>query len=173
MRILFVSLFLLIGSLPAQACGNPLLWAMLFKKVPEAKMVFEAELAARADGLITARVYDAKPGQPYHQWSRAWLLDLGAEMQTTVTGMLAPGEDLTILLADEVAALRFSHEAGVEFVPAAGLRAIERYDLITSINALKSVWRDGLSYSEMLEQDLAWSADGGEEVTLAGVFAAN
>ena len=174
MRILFVSLFLIFGSISAQACGNPLLWAMLFKKVPEAKVVFEAELAARADGLITARIYDAKPGQAYHQWSRAWLLDLGEEMLPVVSGMLAPGENLTILLADEVAALRFSHETGVEFLPAAGLRSIERYDLITSINALKSAWRDGLSYSEMLKQDLAWSATGGEAtVTLAGVFSAN
>jgi len=173
MRILLAALVLVAGTSAGLACGNPLLWAMLFAKVPEAKVVYEAELEARGKGLITARVYDAKPGQAYHQWSRAWLLDLGGEMQPVVTGMLTPGEDLKILLADEVAALRFSKEQGVEFVPASGLRLREHYDLTTSINALKSVWRDGLSYGEMLSQDLALSAtENDKTVALANVFTA-
>ncbi|MEO0980546.1 MAG: hypothetical protein AAFY24_25005 [Pseudomonadota bacterium] len=155
MRILLSALILAFGTSTASACGNPLLWAMLFAKVPEAKVVYEAELAARADGLITARIYDARPGQAYHHWSRAWIMDLAREMQPTVESRLGPDQSLTILLADEVAAVRFTHETGVEFVPAAGLGRIERYDLITSTNALKSVWRDGFSYEEMLTFDLA------------------
>jgi len=155
MRILLSALILVLGTSAGMACGNPLLWAMLFAKVPEAKVVYEAELAARTEGLITSRVYDARPGQAYHLWSKAWIMDLAKEMQPTVENRLEPGQSLTILLADEVAAIRFSHEAGLEFVPAAGLGRIERYDLITSTNALKSVWRDGLSYEEMLTFDLA------------------
>nr|WP_319385852.1 hypothetical protein [uncultured Roseibium sp.] len=155
MRILLAVLLLITGTSAGSACGNPLLWAMLFAKVPEAKVVYEAELAARGDGLITARVYDARPGQAYHLWSKAWIMDLAREMQPIVESRLEQGQTLTILLADEVAVIRFSREAGVEFVPAAGLRQIERYDLITSVNALKSVWRDGLSFDEMLSFDLA------------------
>lgn len=155
MRILLAVLLLITGTSTGIACGNPLLWAMLFAKLPEAKVVYEAELAARAEGLITARVYNARPGEAYHLWSKAWVMDLAREMQPTVDSALEPGQSLTILLADEVAAVRFSHEKGVEFVPAAGLGRIERYDLITSTNALKSVWRDGLSYEEMLTLDLA------------------
>lgn len=155
MRILLTAFLILTGTSAGLACGNPLLWAMLFAKVPEAKVVYEAELAARADGLISARIYDARPGEAYHIWSKAWIMDLAREMQPTVDSGLEPGQSLTILLADEVAAIRFSREAGVEFVPAAGLGRISHYDLITSTNALKSVWRDGLSYEEMLTFDLA------------------
>lgn len=155
MRILLAALVLVTGTSAGFACGNPLLWAMLFAKVPEARVVYEAEVAARAQGVITARDYDARPGQAYHVWSKAWIMDLAREMQPTVESRLEPGQSLTILLADEVAVLRFSREAGVEFVPAAGLRQIERYDLITSVNALKGVWRDGLSFDEMLSFDLA------------------
>lgn len=173
MRTLLASLIMLSTTTTAFACGNPLLWAMLFAKVPEAKVVYEAELAARADGLITARVYDARPGEAYHIWSKSWILDLAEEMQPTVRGLLAPGETLTILLADEVAAIRFSNEAGVGFVPAAALRNVERYDMITSTNALKSVWRDGLSYGELVELELAWSGEKDENATLPRMFASN
>jgi len=159
MRSLLVTLFLMCGTSASLACGNPLLWAMLFAKVPEAKVVYEAELNARAEGLITARVYDAQPGQAYHQWSRAWILDLAREMQPDVQKTLVPGQTLTILLADEVAAVRFSPGAPPEFVPAAGLRGLHHYDLVTSINALKSVWRDGLSYQDLMDHDLAWKPD--------------
>ncbi|MEP1573914.1 hypothetical protein [Roseibium album] len=171
MRILLAVLILATGTSAAFACGNPLLWAMLFAKVPEAKLVYEAELAARAEGLITARVYGARTGQPYHLWSKKWILELAKEMQPKVRRALAPGEGLTILLADEVAAIRFSHEAGVEFVPPAGLRHVEHFDLITSINALKSVWRDELSYAETVERNLVWSAEGVGKTTLSLVFA--
>ncbi|WP_306141203.1 hypothetical protein [Roseibium sp. MMSF_3412] len=170
MRILLAACLILTGTSAGLACGNPLLWAMLFAKVPEAKVVYEAELAARADGLITARVYDARPGEAYHLWSKAWIMDLAKEMQPTVENRLEPGQSLTILLADEVAAVRFSREAGVEFVPAAGLGRIARYDLITSTNALKSVWRDGLSYEEMLTFDLARTQENKSDQFLKAFF---
>ncbi|MEM8701996.1 MAG: hypothetical protein AAGF82_09245, partial [Pseudomonadota bacterium] len=131
MRILLGALILALGTSAGSACGNPLLWAMLFAKVPEAKVVYEAELAARADGLITARIYNARPGQAYHLWSKAWIMDLAREMQPTVESRLGPDQSLTILLADEVAAIRFTRAQGVEFVPAAGLGRIGNYDLIT------------------------------------------
>lgn len=171
MRIIMAAFFLVSCTSFSYACGNPLLWAMLFARVPEAKTVYEAELAAREDGLVTARVYDAGTGQPYHLWSKKWILELAKEMQPKVRRALAPGEDLTILLADEVAAIRFSHQAGVEFVPSAGLRHVEHYDLITSINALQSVWRDELSYAETVERNLVWSAEGVGKMTLSLVFA--
>ena len=174
MRTLLASLIVLSATTTAFACGNPLLWAMLFAKVPEAKVVYEAELAARADGLITARVYDARPGEAYHLWSKSWILNLAEEMQPTVRGLLAPGKYLTILFADEVVAIRFTHEADVEFIPASGLRHVAGYDMITSINALKSVWRDGLSYDDMVERNLVWRRLGNDDMTpLSRVFSSN
>ncbi|MEM9633108.1 MAG: hypothetical protein AAGA50_17385 [Pseudomonadota bacterium] len=154
MRILLATILLLTGTTFSLACGNPLLWAMLFKKVPEAKAVYEAELSARSEGLISARVYDAKPGQPYHSWSRTWLLKLANEMQPTVSEVLLPGETLNILLADEVAVLSFSKNEEPAFIAAGGLHNVERYDLITTINALKDAWRTELSYGDLVEHAL-------------------
>ena len=81
MRILLIVAIFFAGSAAASACGNPMLWAMLFAKVPEAKLVYESELSARAEGEVEARIYDAKPGQAYHAWSKAWLLRLAEDMQ--------------------------------------------------------------------------------------------
>ena len=50
MRVLVLLIMFFAGGTAANACGNPLLWAMLFAKVPEAKIVYEAELSARAGG---------------------------------------------------------------------------------------------------------------------------
>ena len=166
-----VATALLTAPSGALACGNPLLWAMLFAKVPDAKVVYEAELTARAEGHVTARVYNAKPGQPYHQWSKAWILELASEMQPEIQKNLDAGEQITVLLADEVAVLRFSSGEPVKFIPPAGLRNIERFDLITTTNALKSVWRDGLTYSEFLARDLARGSAGPEAIAVSRALA--
>lgn len=137
------------GSSAAIACGNPLLWKMLFDKVPAAKTVYEAELAARTMGVVEARVYDAVLGQSYHIWSKAWLMTLALERQPVIAEVLEPGQSVTILLADEVAALRFTKGEDPDFIPASGLEAIENFDLITTINALNSAWRHGLTYEKM------------------------
>lgn len=148
-----------------------MLWAMLFKKVPEAKAVYDAELTARADGHLTARVYDARPGETYHQWSKAWLLDLAAEMQPTFQARLEPGATITILLADEVAAMRFAGGEDARLIPAGRLMEIDRYDLVTTINALKAVWRDGLAYRELLALDLATGTGQAGAAPLARILA--
>ena len=157
MRILLIVCFLFAGTPVAQACGNPLLWAMLFAKVPDAKIVYEAELAARSDGVLKARVFDGKPGQPYHVWSKKWVMTLATEMQPLMNAALENGDTFTILLADEVAALRFVKNADPVFVPAASLRGTDSYDAITTINALNSAWRYGLSYQQLLRLNLVLS----------------
>ena len=149
MRIALTVAILLTVSAAASACGNPLLWKMLFDKVPEAKSVYEAELTARAMGLVKARVYAAEIGQTYHTWSKDWLMTLAMERQSAITEVLEPGQSVTILLADEVAALRFTESEDSEFIPASNLDAIDNFDLITTINALNSAWRHGLSYEKM------------------------
>ncbi len=166
---LMISMFFA-GSSVASACGNPLLWAMLFAKVPEAKIVYEAELAARENGEVEARVYKAKPGQTYHTWSKAWLLELAEDIQHAMGGVLEPGQTFTILLADEVAALRFTSDAAPDFVPAGGLNAIDNFDLITTINALNSAWRQGLSYERLIALDLISAGKSISDSRLAVLF---
>ncbi|MES0880351.1 hypothetical protein [Roseibium sp. SCP14] len=165
MRSLLMVCFLLLGPSAVWACGNPLLWAMLFARVPEAKIVYEAELAARAEGLVTARVYDAEVGQPYHVWSKAWIMTLAEEMQPAVNKVLDKEETFTILLADEVAALRFSRYASPEFVPAAVLTSVRQFDVITTINALNGAWRHGLSLEDLTTSDLVWAQQGRKQLS--------
>lgn len=154
MRILLMVCFLFAGIPAAHACGNPLLWAMLFSKVPEAKVVFEAELEARAEGLVEAREYNAKPGQPYHVWSKAWLMTLANEMQPTMSEVLETGETFTILLADEVAAIQFRRGEEPVFVPSSGLNSVRGFDAISTINALNGAWRQGVALDVMASRDL-------------------
>ena len=170
MRFALMISMVLAGNSVASACGNPMLWAMLFAKVPEAKVVYQAELAARARGEIEARIYEPKPGQAYHTWSKAWLMTLAEDMRPAVAGVLEPGETITILLADEVAALRFTRGAAPDFIPSGGLNAIGSFDLITTINALNGAWRHGLSYEKMMALDLASTANSASDPGLAILF---
>lgn len=170
MRLAIMVMVFLVGSSAASACGNPLIWAMLFAQVPEAKVVYEAELSARADGELEARVYEAKPGQVYHMWSRSWLIALAEEMQPAMDRVLAPDEALTILLADEVAALRFTEGGEPEFISAAGLRHIEAFDLVTTINALNGAWRHGLPYEKMIALSLISPGRPNSDTRIATIF---
>lgn len=138
---------------PAIACGNPLLWAMLFARVPDAKHVFDADLAAREAGTLHARVFQgADIGQSYHQWSVDWLGDAAEAMQDTVVRDMQEGEQVTILLADAVAALRFQPGAPPKVISAAGLDFSEGFDAITTVNALESGLYRGISTDQMIEQ---------------------
>ena len=170
MRILLIVAVFFASSAAASACGNPMLWAMLFAKVPEAKLVYESELSARAEGEVEARIYDAKPGQAYHAWSKAWLLGLAEDMQPEMDQVLAPGEALTILLADEVAVLRFTGGGEPEFISSAGLHRFEAFDLVTTINALNGAWRHGLPYEKMIALELISLGKPSSDTRFAALF---
>ncbi|PRY19539.1 hypothetical protein CLV78_12128 [Aliiruegeria haliotis] len=142
----------LVGATPVLACGNPLLWAALFSRVPEAKAVYDADLAARQDGAMRARVFEnPSNGLDYHRWSINWIQDAAVKLDETVQPLLPDGGDFVVLLADEVAAIRFEQGAEPKVISAAALDIAAGFDAITTINALESGLNHGLTALQMTE----------------------
>ena len=163
--------FTLSSAGPAIACGNPLLWTMLFARVPEAKLVFDADLAAREAGTLHARVFQgADPGESYHQWSVDWLGDAAQALHDTVVKDVEQGEHVTILLADAVAALRFQPGVEPKVISAAGLDYDEGFDAITTVNALESGLRHGLSTDHLREQGVLVATSNKRVQVIASLF---
>jgi hypothetical protein len=155
----------------AIACGNPMQWAMLFERHPEAKVAFTADLAARTSGLVQARQYIKMPGVSYHSWSVKSLDRLAHEMAPSISANLQEGETLNVLLAIEVAAIRFhSGDRAPEIVSAAELKTISDYDVITTVNVLYSGWNHDLDYDSMLENELLVISKAQAVETLSAVF---
>ena len=97
-------------------------------------------------------------------------MTLAEDMRPAVAEVLEPGETITILLADEVAALRFTRGAAPDFIPAGALNAIDNFDLITTINALNGAWRNGISYEKMIALDLVSTGKSASDPGLAVLF---
>ena len=198
-RLFALALFITFSiSATAAACGNPLLWAMLFDRFPVAERVFKAELEARRLGDVRARTYTARPGTPYHVWSFRSLERLARDMNAAVTAELAPEETLTVLVADEVAVVRFTGGAArAEVFSSAAiatlatqsrpssrstsigmLKAASRtsqnhlgsIDVYMTLNALYSGWRHGLTYERMNELGLIFIKDSKKLQIISGVF---
>ncbi len=161
----------LLAATPAFACGNPLLWAMLFSRVPEAKAVFDADLEARKSGGLEARVFKPKGfGVDYHSWSISWLESAAEVLHTEIQTELSEGQSVTILLADEVAALHFEYDHEPQVISAAGLDFGSGFDAITTINALESGLNYGFSAEQMIELGVLVPVNPKGNTVLAGLF---
>ncbi len=155
----------------AIACGNPLQWAMLFERHPEAKVAFTADMEARSSGLVQARPYLRRPGISYHSWSVQSLNQLAQEMAPSVASSLQDGDTLTILLAIEVAAIRFhGGDRAPEVLAASELKTISNYDVTTTVNVLHSGWRHDLEFAAMVENELLIISQHQAGKTLSAVF---
>ena len=161
----------LVCSGPALACGNPMLWAMLFARMPEAKAVFDADLAARESGGLHARVFDdATPGVEDHRWSMAWISDAAHALNSSVTAGLADGDRVTVLLADAVVAMRFEVGAAPRVISAAGLDFQEGFDLITTVNALESGIAHGFDADRLADLGVLVTTRAGQSTAVARLF---
>lgn len=161
----------LLAAGPALSCGNPMLWAMLFARVPEAKAVFDADLEARKTGGLEARVFMPQGfGVDYHRWSMSWLENAADVLQPSIQSELSEGQSITILLADEVAAIHFRHGSEPLVVSAAGLDFVSGFDAITTINALESGLNFGFSAEQMIELGVLVPTETEDNDILAGVF---
>lgn len=148
-----------------------MLWAILFESHPQAKTAFKADLAARKAGLVQSRPYVGRPGVSYHVWSIKSLNRLAQEMAPVVAATLAEKETFTVLLADEVAAIRFYGNDNLpEVIPASEIKRSVRYDITTTVNVLYSGWRHALAYDEMIENDLVFASTPKAGDMFAGVF---
>lgn len=157
---------------PALSCGNPLLWSMLFARVPQAEEVYNADLTARRNKKLEARVYVPHPLMPsnYHQWSAQWIKDAAILMDADIQSNLAPGETYTLLLADAVVAINFVSGALPHVTTSAGLDFLKGFDAITTVNALESGLNHGVTMSEMVELGVWVPQARATERRVAGIF---
>ncbi|WP_170573648.1 hypothetical protein [Ruegeria atlantica] len=168
----FLTVFLLFGAAgQSLACGNPMLWALLFEHHPAAKVAFQADLDARKAGIVQARPFLRRPGVSYHSWSIKSLNKLAQEMAPAISANLQKGETFTVLLAIEVAAIRFyAGDKAPEIISASEIKTISDYDVTTTVNVLHSGWRHSLAYEAMVENDLLVLATPEAGETVAGLF---
>ncbi|MEM7464696.1 MAG: hypothetical protein AAF362_18655, partial [Pseudomonadota bacterium] len=92
MRVLLIAVIFFMGSTMAYACGNPLLYAMLFARYPDAKVVYESEIENRERGVLGHREVPTMPGLVYHQWSLANATEIASSVNTAIAGNLGEEE---------------------------------------------------------------------------------
>ena len=172
MRFLIPTLIAALISSPALSCGNPLLWAMLFKRVPAAELVFDADLLARENGSLQPRVYEPDPTAPsdYHRWSMQWIKDVAVVVDEDMQANLSTGETFTLLLADAVVAIHFTSGNPPRVTSSGGLDFFTGFDAITTVNALESGLNHGLTMTEMVELGVWASTERAKERRIAGIF---
>lgn len=142
----------------ASACGNELIYFMVFRAHPEAGRAYDAELEARRAGEPSAAVWSASLGLTYHEWSlmraRKVLDRLAARLHRATH---AGGADFTlsILLADELYVAQLHPKS-----PDAALKPLgvghskSDIGLYTTANALRALVNGRMPWQEAVEKDL-------------------
>ncbi|MGI9402706.1 MAG: hypothetical protein ACR2O0_15725 [Rhizobiaceae bacterium] len=157
-RLVTILLALTLMTGPALACGNPLLYAMLFARYPDAKIVYDSEIENRENGFLQERKFPATPELVYHQWSLANATEIANSLNATVTGNLEDSESLLVLLADEVYGVRFTGGASAPvMVP---LQTMERgavFDAFTTTNALRAISAGEIGWQTAIKRNLVLS----------------
>ena len=153
---LVIAGFLLAATaVPAWACGNPLLYAMLFSKYPDAKTVYDAELEGRKNGLLSVPVFPGTPGLGYHAWALRETTDVATAMNATITSALPDGESFTVLLADDVHAVRFSaNQQAPEILSMQAMGWGLKFDAYSTTSALRAIQEKRLDWDEAVRLKL-------------------
>lgn len=146
------------GASLALACGNEMIYSLVFRAYPEAGRAYDAELGAQNSGDLSAAVWSADLGLTYHQWSlmraRKVLNRLAARLHSAEQ---AGGADFTvsILLADElyVGHLRpGSRNAALK--PLRVGHSKGDISLYTTSNALRALVEGRMRWPDAVERDL-------------------
>ena len=142
----------------ASACGNELIYFMVFRAYPEAGRAYAAELEARRAGELPAAVWSAPPGLTYHDWSlkraRKVLDRLAARLHRATQ---AGGADfaVSVLLVDELYVAQLhpeSHDAALK--PLGVGHSKSDISLYTTANALRALVKGRVPWQEAVERDL-------------------
>ena len=142
----------------ASACGNELIYFMLFRAYPEAGRAYDADLEARRAGELSAAVWSASLGQTYHEWSlmRARkVLDRLAARLHRATHAGGTDSTLSILLADELYVAQLhpkSRDAAVK--PFGAGHSKSDISLYTTANALRALVNGRMPWQEAVEREL-------------------
>lgn len=150
---------LLTGSASlAWACGNPMIYPLLFRAYPEARLAYHAELGARRTGDLSAAVWSKDLGQSYHQWSlmraRKVVNQLAARLHRAAQ---AEAADFTvsILLAAEVYVAQLQPSSReVDLKPLGVGHSKRDIGIYTTANALRALMNGKTQWQEAVERDL-------------------
>lgn len=163
------------GAGLASACGNVLIYPLLFRAYSEAGRAYDAERVARRTGEVSAAVWTANTGETYHEWSlkraRKVLDRLAARLQRAAQ----PGHadfTVSIMLADEVYLAELHSTSGAVVLRPLRMGHPKRnIDLYTTANALRAVVNGRVPWQDAVKRDLiVVSAPGPQQDRLSNAF---
>ena len=151
----------------ASACGNELIYPLLFRAYSEAGRAYDAELVARRTGELSAAVWSADLGLTYHQWSlmraRKVLDRLAARLHRATQAGRADFT-VSIMLADEVyVAQLHTKSRDVALKPMRMGHSKSNISLYTTANALRALVNGRMRWQEAVKRDLVVLAGHGHQ----------
>ena len=147
------------------ACGNAMLYPLLFRAYPPAKVVFDAELDARRQGQLPAPVWSRDLGPTYHQWSLARaekaVNELGARLhQTALSKKTEDVPTIKVLLTNEIYTANFEPSTNkAQLAPLMTGKKHRRPDLYTSANIIRALLDGKVDWKGAVDKGLVVLAD--------------
>lgn len=150
------------------ACGNAMLYPLLFRAYPPTKVVFDAEMDARRQGQLPVPVWSRDLGPTYHEWSLAraekTVKELGARLHQAALSKEA--EDvpaIKVLLTNEIYTADFEPSTNkAELAPLMTGKKHRRPDLYTSANILQALLDGQIDWKGAIDKGLVVLADGSD-----------
>ena len=147
------------------ACGNAMLYPLLFRAYPQTKVVFDAEMDSRRQGRLSVSVWSRDLGPTYHQWSLARaekaVKELGARLhQTTIAKQTESAPTIKVLLTNEIYTALIEPRANkAELAPLKTGNSRRRADLYTSANIIRALLDGQLGWQDAVDKKLVVLAD--------------
>jgi len=151
----------------ASACGNDLVYLLLFRAYSEAGRAYDAELVARHAGELSDAAWSADLGLTYHQWSlmRAQkVLDRLAARLNRAAQAGRTDFTVSIMLADEVYLAQLhtkSRDAALK--PLRMGHPKSNISLYTTANALRALVNGRVRWREAVKRDLVVLSGPGDQ----------
>ncbi len=147
------------------ACGNAMLFPLLFRAYPQTKVVYDAEMDAKRQGQLSVPVWSRDLGPTYHQWSLARaekaVKELGARLHHTALSKQTGGvATIKVLLTNEIYTANFEPRANkAELGPLMTGNKHRRPDLYTSANIIRALLDGKVGWQDALDKKLVVLAD--------------
>ncbi len=160
------------------ACGNAMLYPLLFRAYPQTKVVFDAEIDARRQGRLKFPVWSRDLGPTYHQWSLARaekaVNELGVRLHhTTVSKQTEAIPTIKVLLTNEIYTAQIEPQANkATLQPLRTGRSERQADIYTSANVIRALLDGKLEWPEAVDKKLVVFGDGGRVQSLSALLRA-
>jgi len=158
------------------ACGNALLYPLLFRVYPQAKVAYDAELDARRQGRLSVPSWSRDLGSTYHQWSLARaekaVKELGTRLHAKATSQEAKGtSSIKLLLTNEIYTAQIEPQANkATLEPLRTGRSERPADLYTSANVIRALLDGKLKWPEAVDKKLVVFGNGERVQSLSALL---